>query len=184
MQSIPALFTDVSQSGYIEFTLHFRQTSLEFRFLCLINCRLASTVAASEWSEYDGRQAASVQATEALEQRLEDTARRFRLEAKAMSPGVARDELLRRARQAEAASKLSQWLRSIGRGKSNDVRVVCKSGPDKAPSTFNGRPGSATCWPICHRQRSNDGFHSCDGRSAIRPFQGASSGQEAFPARS
>src|SRR6185437_4153294 len=41
MQSIPALFTDVSQSGYIKFTLHFRQTSLEFRFLCLINCRLA-----------------------------------------------------------------------------------------------------------------------------------------------
>lgn len=49
--------------------------------------------------------------TDTLEQRLAVAAKRLREQAKAMSPGIARDKLIRRARQAEAASQMSQWLR-------------------------------------------------------------------------
>ena len=53
---------------------------------------------------------------DALEERLDEAAKRFRLEAKAMSPGAARDMLIRRARQAEAAAQMSQLLRPGGEG--------------------------------------------------------------------
>ncbi|MBU6463580.1 MAG: hypothetical protein KGK01_01995 [Bradyrhizobium sp.] len=50
--------------------------------------------------------------TDTLEQRLAAAAKRLREQAKVMSPGIARDKLIRRARQVEAASQMSQWLRS------------------------------------------------------------------------
>jgi hypothetical protein len=52
--------------------------------------------------------------TESLEQRLANEAQRLRKEAKGTPPGVERDRLLRRARQAETASHMSKWLRSPG----------------------------------------------------------------------
>ena len=51
---------------------------------------------------------------ESLEQRLADEAQRLRKEAKGTPPGVERDRLLRRARQAETGSHMSEWLRSPG----------------------------------------------------------------------
>jgi hypothetical protein len=49
--------------------------------------------------------------TETLEQRL---AIRLREEAKLLPPGAVREAMLRKARQAEAGSQMSEWLRSPG----------------------------------------------------------------------
>ena len=49
-----------------------------------------------------------------LEVRLAKEIIRLREEAKLASPGIERDRLLRRVRQAEIASQMSEWLRSPG----------------------------------------------------------------------
>jgi hypothetical protein len=49
---------------------------------------------------------------ESLEERLAEEAKRLRAEAKLLPPGATRDELIRRARQAETGSHMSEWLRS------------------------------------------------------------------------
>ena len=48
------------------------------------------------------------------DQRLSEEAERLRKEARGTPPGVARDKLIRRARQAETASHMSEWLKSPG----------------------------------------------------------------------
>ena len=48
------------------------------------------------------------------EQRLAKDTERLRQQAKSMKPGVARDNVLRRIRQNETASNLSQWVGSPG----------------------------------------------------------------------
>jgi hypothetical protein len=50
--------------------------------------------------------------TAPLELRLEEQAKRLRQEAKGTPPGVEREKLIRRARQAETASHISQWVSS------------------------------------------------------------------------
>jgi hypothetical protein len=52
--------------------------------------------------------------TQSLELRLAEEARRLREEAKLLPPGIVREALLRRARQAETGSHMSEWLRSPG----------------------------------------------------------------------
>jgi hypothetical protein len=52
--------------------------------------------------------------TETLEQRLAGEARRLREEARLLPPSPARSEALRKARQAETAANLSDWLRLPG----------------------------------------------------------------------
>ncbi|WFU26329.1 hypothetical protein QA649_09005 [Bradyrhizobium sp. CB1717] len=52
--------------------------------------------------------------TSTLEVRLAEEAIRLRDEAKSLPPGAAREELLRKARQAETGSHMSEWLRSPG----------------------------------------------------------------------
>jgi len=49
-----------------------------------------------------------------LEERLADEARRLREEAEMLPCGPVRDAALRRARQAETGSHMSEWLRSPG----------------------------------------------------------------------
>jgi hypothetical protein len=49
-----------------------------------------------------------------LEERLSEEAKRLREEAKSLPPGALREELLRRARQAETGSRVSEWLSSPG----------------------------------------------------------------------
>jgi hypothetical protein len=49
-----------------------------------------------------------------FEERLAAEALRLREQAKAMAPGIEREMLLRRARQAETASHISDWLASPG----------------------------------------------------------------------
>ena len=49
-----------------------------------------------------------------LEERLSEEAKRLRAEAKLLRPGMERDALIRRARQAEAAAHMSEWLSSPG----------------------------------------------------------------------
>ncbi|MDT4739923.1 hypothetical protein [Bradyrhizobium sp. WYCCWR 12699] len=49
-----------------------------------------------------------------LEERLAEEARRLREEAELLPHGPVRDEALRRARQAETGSHISEWLRSPG----------------------------------------------------------------------
>jgi hypothetical protein len=52
--------------------------------------------------------------TESMEMRLIAEAKRLREEAKLLPPGALRNEVLRRARQAEIGSRMSEWLRSAG----------------------------------------------------------------------
>jgi hypothetical protein len=52
--------------------------------------------------------------TETLEQRLTEEAAKLRKEAQGTPPGVERERLIRRARQAETASHMSEWLTSPG----------------------------------------------------------------------
>lgn len=52
--------------------------------------------------------------TDTLEQRLAAEAKRLREEAKLLPPGAHRDIMLRRARQCETGSHMSEWLQSPG----------------------------------------------------------------------
>jgi hypothetical protein len=52
--------------------------------------------------------------TRSLKERLSEEAKRLRTEAKLLPPGAARDELIRRARQAETGSHMCEWLSSPG----------------------------------------------------------------------
>jgi hypothetical protein len=52
--------------------------------------------------------------TVSLEIRLSKEAKRLREEAKLLPPGTVREALLRKARQAETGSHMSEWLRSPG----------------------------------------------------------------------
>jgi hypothetical protein len=52
--------------------------------------------------------------TETLGQRLTEEAVKLRKEAQGTPPGIARERLIRRARQAETASHMSEWLSSPG----------------------------------------------------------------------
>jgi hypothetical protein len=54
------------------------------------------------------------QRTKTFEEHLAEEADRFREAARHAPQGMARELLLRRARQAETASHLSDWLRSPG----------------------------------------------------------------------
>ena len=49
-----------------------------------------------------------------LDQRLTEQAERLRKEAQGTPPGIARDKLIRQARQAETASHMQEWLLSPG----------------------------------------------------------------------
>ena len=51
---------------------------------------------------------------QSLEERLADEALRLRKEAQGTPPGVERERLVRRARQAEVGAHMSEWLRSPG----------------------------------------------------------------------
>jgi hypothetical protein len=50
--------------------------------------------------------------TDTLEERLATEAKRLREQAKALPPGPERDIILRKARQCETGSHMSEWLRS------------------------------------------------------------------------
>jgi len=49
-----------------------------------------------------------------LDQRLIEEAQRLRKEAKGTHPGIERERLIRKARQAEAAAQIQEWLSSAG----------------------------------------------------------------------
>jgi hypothetical protein len=52
--------------------------------------------------------------TVSLEERLAQEAKRLREEAKLLQPGALREAMLRKARQAETGSHMSEWLSSPG----------------------------------------------------------------------
>ena len=52
--------------------------------------------------------------TQSLEERLSEEAKRLREEAKSLPPGAVREEMIRKARQAETASRMNEWLTSPG----------------------------------------------------------------------
>jgi hypothetical protein len=60
------------------------------------------------------RQRHSFKETFPLDQRLAEEALRLRKEARGTPAGVERERLIRRARQAETAAKVQQWLSSHG----------------------------------------------------------------------
>ena len=49
-----------------------------------------------------------------LEARLAEEARRLREKARSLPPGAVREEILRKARQAETGSHMTEWLTSPG----------------------------------------------------------------------
>jgi hypothetical protein len=49
-----------------------------------------------------------------LDQRLTQEAERLWKEAKGTRPGIERERLVRRARQAETAARINEWLTSPG----------------------------------------------------------------------
>jgi hypothetical protein len=51
---------------------------------------------------------------QSFEERLAEEAKRLREEAKSLKPGAVRDDLIRKARQAEIGSHMSEWLSSPG----------------------------------------------------------------------
>jgi hypothetical protein len=53
-----------------------------------------------------------IRQTEPLEVRLAAEAKRLHEEAKMLPPGAVRDAVLRKARQAETGSHVSEWLSS------------------------------------------------------------------------
>lgn len=52
--------------------------------------------------------------TKSLATRLAEEAKRLREEAKLLPPGAVRDELIRKARQAETGSHVTEWVTSPG----------------------------------------------------------------------
>jgi hypothetical protein len=48
--------------------------------------------------------------TEPLDKRLAKEATRLRKQARGTPPGVERDDLVRKARRAETASRMTEWL--------------------------------------------------------------------------
>jgi hypothetical protein len=57
--------------------------------------------------------------TSSLQERLADLAQCFREEAETRRPGQERDELIRKARQAETALHISEWVASPDCGHRN-----------------------------------------------------------------
>ena len=55
-----------------------------------------------------------IKQTRSLEERLIEAARLLRAKARLLPPGPEREVLLRKARQDEAASHMSEWLNSPG----------------------------------------------------------------------
>ena len=49
-----------------------------------------------------------------LDKRLSEEVQRLRKQAQGTPPGIERERLLRRARQAETASHIGEWLNSPG----------------------------------------------------------------------
>jgi hypothetical protein len=47
-----------------------------------------------------------------LEKRFDELAKRLRQKARGVPPGFEREELLRKARQAETGSNINRWLNS------------------------------------------------------------------------
>ena len=52
--------------------------------------------------------------SDSLEERLTEEAKRLREAAKLLPPSAVREQVLRKARQAETGSHMSEWLRSPG----------------------------------------------------------------------
>ncbi|MET4034427.1 hypothetical protein ABIB94_008335 [Bradyrhizobium sp. JR7.2] len=52
--------------------------------------------------------------TTPLEERFAEEAKRLREKAETLPPGIEREHAIRRARQAETGSHISDWLRSPG----------------------------------------------------------------------
>jgi hypothetical protein len=49
-----------------------------------------------------------------LEERLSEDAKRLRAEAKLLPQGAGREEMIRKARRAELAAHMNEWLTSPG----------------------------------------------------------------------
>ncbi len=52
--------------------------------------------------------------TQSLEERLSEKAKRLREQAETLPPGIERDDLIHKARQAETGSHMTEWLTSPG----------------------------------------------------------------------
>jgi hypothetical protein len=67
-----------------------------------------------KWSSAMSQQRRRFKHSQTFEEQLAEEARRFREAAEELPEGIRRELLLLRARQAETASHVSEWLRSPG----------------------------------------------------------------------
>ena len=52
--------------------------------------------------------------TSSLEERLTEQVQRLREEAKSLPPGIERERIIRKARQAETGARITEWLNLPG----------------------------------------------------------------------
>jgi hypothetical protein len=67
-----------------------------------------------------------VKQAQPLEERLAEEARQLREAARSLPLGAEREHMIRKARQAETGSHMSEWLRSPGCNRQNRMRTQNK----------------------------------------------------------
>ena len=76
-------------------------------------CRVADRCRREKTQCYRMKKRRRSKQTDLLEDRLSAQAIQLREEAKALKPGAERKALLKRARQAEVAAEMVEWLRPV-----------------------------------------------------------------------
>jgi hypothetical protein len=68
-----------------------------------------------------------------LEERLADEAKSLREQAEMLPPGAVREAVLRKARQAETGSHVSEWLKSPACGRRSEPEAATSHHPNIEP---------------------------------------------------
>jgi len=106
-----------------------------------------------------------VKQTVSLKDRLASFAEQLKAEAIKLRPGPEQDALLKRARQADTASHIDEWVNSPGYGRRSNT-VVCEYSHERLPSVY---------WKAsegCGRGRADPrlGYRSHEARD-VRPAE-------------
>jgi hypothetical protein len=106
---------------------------------------------------------------QSLEKRLSEEAKRLREEAKSLPHGAARDALIRKARQAETGSHMTEWLTSPGLRPPDKCRshLTC-SQPAARIMCVDGKGCTRPCRSRLHRMRRATSFYDQYARSSNR----------------
>ena len=98
--------------------------------------------------------------TQSLKQRLLDRVAIWRDEAKLMRPGLEREALLQKARQAETAVNIDEWLRSPG-PTASEIRLPLCSTIGSLSSAMTAMFWTATSFGVRPRKKQRNARGSC-----------------------